>query len=105
MDIAAAYPTEDIKSLKRSFTTAEDGISMTDEFDYIGDDEITERFVTLTEPAVRVGEVEIGEAVMSFDESLASPVVSTELLSNGDFCYLIDFKLPKGTQKFTVSVK
>ena len=105
MDIAAAYPTEDIKSLKRSFTTAEDGISMTDEFDYVGNDEITERFVTLTEPSITAGAIIIGEATMTFDKSIADPVVSVEMLSNGAPCYLIDFKLPKNTQKFTIYVK
>ena len=105
MDIASAYPTEDIKSLRRSFRIEENGISMTDEFDYVGEDPITERFVTLHEPTVRDGAVLMADAVMTFDPSVASPTISTETLTNGTLCYLIDFRLPKSIQSFTISVK
>lgn len=105
MDIAPAYPTEELKSLRRSFKTEPSGITMCDEFDYVGDGDIVERFVTLHEPKVGKDTVEIADAVLHFDPKLALPTINTENLKNDVTCYLIDFKLPKGTQKFAISVE
>lgn len=105
MDISGAYPTDDLRSLYRSFKIEPDGIILTDEIDYAGEGEITERFVTLHEPTVGDSSVEIADAVLYFDPSTAIPVINTETLNSGAICYLIDFKLPKGTQRFTISVE
>lgn len=105
MDIAGAYPTDELRSLVRSFRIEKDGVTMTDVIDYIGDGEITERFVTLHEPTVRDGHIEIADGVLGFDASIALPVINKEVLKNDVICYLIDFNLPKSTEKFTISIK
>lgn len=105
MDIAKAYPIEDLKSLKRSFTPMEKGVSLTDVFDYIGEGVITERFVTLHEPRALDGYIEIVDARLYYDKAVAEPYITEEVLSSGTICYLINFDLPSGTTTFQMTIE
>ena len=105
LDIAGAYGIEELKSLKRSFTVGKEVLTLTDEFDYAGDEIITERFVSLCEPTVCDGRISLGGAELTYDVAVAAPKINTETLTNGSICYMIDFALPKGTRTFTISVK
>ena len=105
MNIASAYPIEGLNQLKRTFTVLDDGISLTDKIDYIGEGCVTERFVTLREPVIAEGEITLADTVIYFDGNLAKPYVTEEVLSSGAVCYLINFDLPNGTDSFTLTVK
>lgn len=105
MDISGAYGIEELKSVKRSFEMLEAGIRLTDSFDYLGDERITERFITLTEPKTLDGAIDLGKCRMEYDPETASPVIKTEELKNGSVCYMIDFELKKGKDIFTILVK
>ena len=77
---------------------------MCDEFDYVGDGDIVERFVTLHKPKIGDCIVEIADAVLHFAPEVAAHTINTEELKNDVICYIIDFKPPKGTRKFTILV-
>lgn len=104
MDIAEAYGVEELHSLIRRFDFTDNSVTLTDTFDYSGDGTITERFITLHEPTIGDGEIRIADAVITFDKSVALPIVSTEELSSG-VCYLIDFPLREGCNRFSISIE
>lgn len=105
LDIAGAYGVSSLRSLIRTFDVSDSALTLTDEYDYAGEGEITERFVTMDEPRVYDGYIEIDDARLTYSTEVAMPEINTETLSSGAVCYMIDFKLPKGTQRFTISVK
>lgn len=105
LDIAKAYPIENgLSSIKRVFTPMENGVSLTDKFDYNGEGTITERFVTLHEPKVCDGYIEIADARLYYDSSI-SPYITEELLTNGSICYLINFDLPEEISEFSITIE
>ncbi len=104
MDIAKGYATEELRSLRRAFTPMENGVAMTDVFDYTGEGVLTERFVTMHEPKVCDGYIEIADAKLYFDKATA-PYITEEVLSSGAVCYLINFDLPKGVNKFSITIE
>jgi hypothetical protein len=103
LDIANAYDVPDLKSLKREFTLSDDSVSLTDTFDYVGEESITERFVSFIKPEICDGYVAIDSASIIY--SLGEPTVSSVVDSKKRNVYFIDFKLPANTQKFTVIIK
>lgn len=104
-DIAGAYPVEELKSLKRTFTPMENGVSIADVFVYEGDGVLTERYVTLHEPKVHEGYIEIADAKLYYDVAVAEPYIVEEVLSNGSTCYLINFDLPTGVKEFKITIE
>ncbi len=105
MNIASAYPVEGLKLLRREFVNGEYGVTVTDTIDYVGEGIVTERFVTLHEPKIEADAVIIKDAKLSFDPSVATPYIGEEMLSSGAICYLINFDLPEGTERFSITIE
>ena len=105
LDISGGYNVEELTALVRVFDIKPDGVILTDSFEYSGEGIITERFVTLHEPKIKDGIIEVKDGTLSFDSNVALPYITEEILSSGAVCYLINFDLPKGTKIFTVSIK
>lgn len=64
LDISKAYKTE-IKNIIRTFKMNENGISLRDVFVELGDNVITERFITLSEPEITEKGVILGNVLLS----------------------------------------
>ena len=103
MDISGAYICGELKTLERSFGFSESSVTMVDIIDYIGEDIITERFVTLDKPILKDGKIEIRDGVLIHSPEYTPEVEEVELNAETK-CYLINFKLPKGTQMFTITL-
>lgn len=104
MDIAKAYALAEIQSLKRSFTVYEDSVTLRDEI--VGDVSVVERIVTLHEPKVGEGTIEVGGATLTFDPSYTVTVnIGEGTTKTNKKTYLIDFTLPAGVNVFEVTMK
>ncbi len=101
MDIAGAYDTDKVRSVKRSFEMNDDRVALTDVFDVGDGTSIVERFVTYVKPElISDGEIQIGECRFTYFDN-ATPKVNTEEAAEGT-CYLIDFTLGVGEKEFKV---
>ena len=101
MDIAGAYATDKVKSLKRSFDMNDDRVTLTDIYDAEAGTSIIERFVSYVKPEVVSGcEIRIGECRLTYFGS-AALAINTEEGTEGT-CYLLDFTLAEGEKEFKV---
>ena len=101
MDIAAAYKTEAVKSIKRSFSMNDDRVELTDVFDVVEGTHVVDRFVSLVKPEIKAqGVIEIGECAFTWSGD-ATLEISTEECAEGT-CYLMDFTLNPGANEFKV---
>ena len=104
-DIAGAYEAEALKKFKRTFTCNIDFVTVEDEIDYNGEGVVTERFVSVYEPAVYDNYVQIGEAKLYFDEAIKPYVTSEPITRHANrLCYMINFDLPAGTKSFSIKL-
>ncbi len=95
LDLAVAYNRPDERIL-RTFTCAEDSVTLTDTFEVKEGAAVTERIVTKFKPVCTEGKVCIEELTLTYDATLWDCSVSTEQATkDGSLCYLIDFT-PKG---------
>lgn len=101
-DIAGAYGDEAVKSIVRSFECTPDSVTLNDKFSVTG--AIVERFVTLIEPKVSEGRIELEEVTLTYGKTLGSCTVSTAP-SGRSAVYLIDIALNEGVTEFTLNVK
>ena len=97
------YTVDTLTSLVRDFECLDDGIRMTDTYDFSETPtEVLERFVSLLPITHEGGKLLCGDSVMSFDESLFEVSVSTELVPRKggikDTVYYADLKVknPEG---------
>lgn len=100
MDIAGAYQTDRVKSIKRSFDMDDDKVVLTDVFEAEDGCELIERFVSLTKPELCDGFINFGECQFTYSGD-AEISLSTEDTYNG-VCYIVDFKLAGETKEFKV---
>ncbi len=101
MDLAGAYSTGAVKSLKRIFTMDDDKVVMTDLYDMTGEAAVVERIVTYVKPEVKDdGVIFIGDCRLSWRGN-ATLKVNTEMGAGGE-CYLLDFTLRDGEKEFKV---
>ena len=77
---------------------------MVDKIDYTGEGVVTERLVTLFEPNILDGKIEIGTATLTYDKTVAEPYITIEELKAGP-CYLINFDIPKNKNEFKITIK
>lgn len=103
-DMAKAYGNEAIRSVKRCFELDDSKVTLTDTFD--SDLSVTERFVSLIEPKVSEGIIEIGDGKILYDRNIAEPAISIECGTTAAHqkIYMIDFKLADGTKKFEITL-
>ncbi|MBQ7389847.1 MAG: heparinase II/III family protein [Clostridia bacterium] len=104
MDIAGAYSTGAVRSIKRSFVMDDESVTLTDVFERTRECRIVERLVTFIEPEM-IGDrvIRIGDCTLEIYGD-ASVSVGTEKAAAGT-CYLIDFALADGTDEFKVVMK
>ena len=104
-DIAGAYGCEKLRSLKRSFSFDADAVYLTDEIEYIGEGSVTERFIASVEPIKAADSLRLDDCTLSFDPSLAVPVIKRIDEEDGLCGYIIDFVLPAKTKKFALTMR
>jgi hypothetical protein len=101
MDIAGAYPTDAVKSVKRTFVMDDDKVLMTDLYDMTREATVVERIVTYVKPEIKDdGVIVVGDCRLSWFGN-ATLKVNTELGAEGE-CYLIDFTLAAGEKEFKI---
>ncbi len=105
MDIAGAYGSDDVKSVKRTFTFSDDSVVLSDVFDYTGAGKITERIVSVSAPVIEEGKITIEDCMLTFDNSICTVSVDSVITSTKKELYLIDFTLNDGVDSFEVEIK
>ena len=106
IDFANAYALENLKKCRRDVQILSDGVELRDTFDYQG--KITERFVSLREPVIKDGYVQIGLTKLTYDKKYEPSVTSVEKVENRLFpgayfnVYCIDFH--NVDTQFTLSI-
>jgi len=104
VEIQDAYDV-DVENVTRSFSMLEKGIKMTDSF-IAEDNEIIERFVSLTKPGIEADGVHIGNAVLICNET---PVITTQSIMSHSrtevIVYLIDFIVNNNEFEIEISLK
>ena len=103
VELAKAYPAGAIETLTRRIDALENGVRLTDS--YSAFESLTERFVTLSEPAVYAGCIKVDGVTLRFDAAKMTPAVTVEQHEmhnwNGETrvpVYCIDFALAPGTE-------
>jgi hypothetical protein len=95
IDFEKAYEIKDLKECRRVVEIMENGVILTDSFDYQG--EITERFVSLREPVIKDGFVTIGATSLLYDKKYTPCVTvvkqqpSNRFIKDDYNVYCIDF--------------
>lgn len=107
MEFAKAYGNEKLTNLSRIITVEETHVVLEDAF--IGECEITERFVSLRKPVIEDGLIILGRTTLTFDK-VFKPVVSVVIhkphIGNEDMeVYCIDFTLPAHSKSFTMQIR
>ena len=104
-EMSGAYAIEGLNAIERTFKFTDDSVMLNDKFDYAGEGKIVERFVSLYKPEVCDGCVKVDSACISFDKSVCKVEISSEPVSKGGVCYLIDFTLNDGVKDFEIVIK
>ena len=104
MQMQSAYGIDELHLLERSFSFADNSVTLTDKIDYVGDGVVTERFILTDEPKVREGGFSVGDAFLRVS-TYALYAVSTYTLRDGKVVYLLDLVLNKDTVKFVMTVE
>ena len=94
------YVIDTLKSLKRNFLCEEEGITVTDTYEFSEmPTSVVERFVTLEEPRFEEGKVIVGESILIYDPALYDFEFSTDTcVRKGQIketLYIFDFKAKK----------
>ena len=105
MELAGAYGLPQLKSLRRSFTVAESGVTLTDEIET--DLPITERLVATEMPKAEPGRLTFCDAAVTFTPAVMPRVQQVEEAVEGgtQTLFLIDMPLPTGTEVFTLRME
>ena len=105
LDISSAYGNEKINSLTRRFDLTDDGVALTDEFDFKSDLSVTERFISLLEPkTVCEGVLEIDGTHLLYDADICTLSISRDASPQNE-CYAIDFSVKPGVREFKLEIK
>ena len=104
-DIAGAYEIEGLNSLVRAFSWNDTTVTLTDTYDYTGEGDIVERFVTLVKPvSEKAGEVTVDGITVNYDPAVCELTLGSEdFEANRGTLYFIDLKLNKGVTEFTAT--
>lgn len=104
VEMSGAYGIDSLRRLTRTVIPSDSGITLCDEFD-TDETRLIERFVTLIEPAVEGGCVNVGSTSMRFEGEKCDISISTQLHEKHGFkydtetVYCIDFTLKPGVKK------
>ncbi|MBQ9117503.1 MAG: heparinase II/III family protein [Clostridia bacterium] len=103
-DIAGAYPIPELKSLVRAFSWTDNAVILKDTYDYEGEGDIVERFVTLVEPKLeKPGVVTVDGVTVTYDPDRYQLTLGSEPLNANRPEYFIDLKLNEGIREFTAT--
>ena len=104
-DMAGAYEIDGLNSLVRAFSWNETSVTVTDTYDYTGEGDIVERFVTLDKPTSEMaGTVTVDGVTVTYDPEKYELTLGSEDFNPGTGClYFIDLKLKKGVTEFTAT--
>jgi hypothetical protein len=105
MDIAGAYGLEELKSLKRTFVTSDESITVKDTFICNDGTEIIERFTLLEKPEIDGGNGRTANCFFSFDPTLADITVTEKKNSKNTTYYTLDFKLKPEVRSFEITIR
>ena len=105
-DIAKAYPVSGLSRLTRSATILDDGISLTDSFDYTGEGKVVSRIAVVNQPTeTKSGEVVSGDVTLLFDPEKCSVALNSEAVNAQRTIYYADFTPADGVCEITVRLK
>lgn len=104
LDISDAYAIPELRELRRTFTFSDSSVTLRDEFNYVGEGEITERFILSKKPVIIGNTVTLGNTVASFFCDGCEFSIGTHTMKNGVKVYLLDVKLPRGTSRFDMKI-
>lgn len=116
VDFGKAYGLESLKRATRVFDYGKNHVTITDTFE--GEIEsVKERFVTLTKPIIKDGEIELGKVIFRFDPPIIPTIYEEQVEMHGrtksfereqstcDTVFVIEFPLGKRTRTiFTIIV-
>ena len=104
------YVIDTLKSLTRDFLCGEEGITITDTYEFSEmPTTVVERFVSLVEPKIEVGRVIVGESILLYDPELFDFEFSTDTCvrkkEKKDTLYIYDFKAKNLDKNMTLEFK
>lgn len=106
MDIKEAYEGDYVKRAERCFLFEEDKITLCDSFDFTREVQVTEHFVSLIEPKIVDGVVEIDNVVLTTPNECEIKIEEKQVLAHlgnrAHSVYLIDYVLPRGKKEFKI---
>ncbi len=108
MDIAGAYKSSALQSLRRTFIATDDGITVKDEYTLREPIEIIERFISTVEPKqIADGVLEIGTCHLTYDPTVCTYSLDSEVTtrSSTTTCYFMDFRLHEGVRNFQLEIQ
>lgn len=108
MNIASTYADTTVERIERKFSFTENGVILTDRFEYDGEHEIVDRLVSLIKPDVsEKGKVKLDEVTVSYDPDVCDCIISSEPTTRDPdrLCYMIDFKLKVGIKVFSCTIE
>lgn len=115
VDFGVVYHQEELKSLVRTYSSDENGVTITDKFSISGKASFVERLVCFDEPQIEDGKITVDSVTVTFDSSLGSASYTKELhtletdengnTKRGQTVYLIDIeaKEPNGSFSFRIN--
>ncbi len=98
-EMAGAYGDESVKSIKRAFSFTDSTVTLADEFDYTGDEKISERIISIVKPELSDGKVLCDGLSINYGDDISSVSVTETVTSKNIRIYLIDFILRDGSNK------
>ncbi|MBE6537506.1 MAG: hypothetical protein E7673_06095 [Ruminococcaceae bacterium] len=101
-DIAGAYGSEEVKSIKRSFSFTETSITLNDKFVYTGSEKITDRISLHEKPAFNGDNIVAGELTIKYNKAACEVVFNEQQTSKNTTVYFIDFVLRDGVDEITI---
>ncbi len=110
VDMKNAYEGKSLKTLKRTISFRDDGITLSDSFDFLGEGSYVCRLVSLGKPTVNDGEVFLGNAIVKYDKerwevNITTDIHTSHITHEKTDVYLIDFKPLIKQNSFSIKVK
>ena len=104
-DMAGAYDTDKLTSLRREFKLCDDKIELTDTYELADECSVVERIVLTEKPEICGSTVRSESCSISFDPSVCTVTIGGERGNVGDEYYFADFRLNEGVREFKVVIK
>lgn len=110
-EFSRAYVNPKLKRLDRTFDFLDNGVLLTDSYDYEGE-RIVEHFVTAIPPVIEEGRLRLNDVLITADDGLLPEIRIRQHDNHGIYhsspytdVYCLDYTLPKGKREFTLSME